>query len=296
MRVFVTGASGFVGGHLVPQLEAQGCEVRAVGMELEISDRRQLEQALSDAPPSVIVHLAAQSSVAASWGDPAECFRTNTLGTLALLRAAATRCPDARILLVSSGDTYGSAQPSDHPYRENDPLRPASPYARSKVAADLMGALAAKRGQDVVRIRAFTHTGAGQTDRFVASSFARQLVVMELGSREPVLRVGNLASLRDFLDVEDVVGAYLKLMEPNVPPGAYNVASGRGIRIQSVLDQLVELSKVDPAVEVDPERFRETDQLVGDARKLEDATGWQPRIPLRTTLTNLIADWRTRLA
>ena len=295
MRVFVTGGSGFVAGHLVPLLEAAGHVVRASGPELEITNQPLLEQALADSEPDTIIHLAAQSSVAASWGDPAECFRTNTLGSLALLRAARARCPQARILLVSSGDTYGSARVSDRPYRESDPLRPESPYARSKVAADLMGALAAQAGQDIVRIRAFTHTGAGQTDRFVASSFARQLAEMEAGLREPVMRVGNLESLRDFLDVHDVVRAYMELMSPDIPIGVYNVASGRGVRIRALLDQLVELSNVDPAVEVDPARVRETDQLVGDASRLEQWTGWQPRIPLRTTLEGLLESWRQQL-
>ena len=119
---------------------------------------------------------------------------------------------------------------------------------------------------------------------------------MEMGLREPVMRVGNLSSLRDFLDVDDVVRAYLKLMDRAVPAGTYNVASGRGVRIQALLEQLIELSHIAPTVEVDPERFRATDQLIGDARKLSDTTGWQPRIPLRTTLANLIADWRARLA
>lgn len=295
MRVFITGGSGFVAGHMLPYLERQGIEVRASGPELEITDQGQLESSFSAAAPDTILHLAAQSSVAASWDDPAESFRTNTLGTLAVLRAAAASCPSARILLVSSGDTYGSAQPSARPYRESDPLRPASPYARSKVAADLMAGLAGRAGLAVVRIRAFSHMGAGQTDRFVASSFARQLAEMEAGLREPVLRVGNLDSLRDFLDVEDVVRAYWELMSPKVPTGVYNVASGRGVRIQNLLDQLVELSRVDPRIEVDPERFRQTDQLVGDAGKLSDATGWQPQVPLGTTLSRLLESWRGRL-
>lgn len=296
MRVFITGGSGFVGGHLRSSLEAEGIEVHSSGPELEITDRGLLERAFQAAAPDAIFHLAAQSSVAASWGDPAECFRTNTLGTLAVLRAARTSCPAARILVVSSGDTYGSAQPSDRPYRECDPLRPTSPYARSKVAADLMARRAGDAGLAVVRIRAFTHVGAGQTDRFVASSFARQLAEMEAGRREPVMRVGNLESLRDFLDVGDVVRAYRDMLSPSLPTGVYNVASGRGIRVQALLDQLIQLSRVDPVIEIDPERFRPTDQLVGDAGKLSAATGWQPQIPLAATLSRLLESWRERLA
>ncbi len=295
MRVFVTGGTGFVGGHLVPLLEAQGCEVRSVGPELEITDRAQLQRAFAQSAPDAVIHLAAQSSVAASMVDPAECFRTNTLGTLALLRAAAASCPDARILLVSSGDIYGNAQPSAPPYRESDALHPASPYARSKLAADLMGAQAAEAGQDVVRSRAFPHTGAGQSDRFVASSFALQLARMEAGLCEPEMAVGNLDSVRDFLDVEDVVRAYALLISPDIPKDVYNIASGRGVRIQAVLDQLVELCGVTPTVAIDPARFRDSDQLVGNADKLEKATGWQPQIPLRTTLSKLLEFWRARV-
>jgi GDP-4-dehydro-6-deoxy-D-mannose reductase len=144
-------------------------------------------------------------------------------------------------------------------------------------------------------VRAFTHIGAGQTDRFVASSFARQVAEIAGGVREPRLSVGNLDSVRDFLDVRDVVDAYCRLVEPGVPADVYNVASGHGVAIRELLDELLDLAGVSAEVEVDPERFRPSDFSVGDASRLRAATGWTPRFPLRETLGGLLDWWRGQI-
>jgi len=175
-------------------------------------------------------------------------------------------------------------------------MAPRSPYAWSKAAAEWLGGLAAREGRDVVRVRAFNHTGAGQSERFVASTFARQVAEIAAGRRPPRMDVGNLSSLRDFLDVDDVVDAYLALLDPAVPADVYNVASGHGITVQSLLDELIAIAGIDPEIRVDPERFRPTDASVGDASRLRAATGWQPRRPLRETLSGLIEGWRAELA
>jgi GDP-4-dehydro-6-deoxy-D-mannose reductase len=196
------------------------------------------------------------------------------------------------VLVVTSGEIYGgSAAPVA--LDEGAPLAPASPYARSKAAAD---ALAAASGLDVVRARSFNHTGPGQGDTYVAASFARQLAEMELGRREPVLHVGNLAAVRDFLDVADVVEAYVRLLDPEVPAGAYNVASGIGRSIADLLDLLVEAAGVRPRIEVDASRWRPDRASIGDAAKLRRATGWSPQIPFETTLARLLDDWRARVS
>jgi nucleoside-diphosphate-sugar epimerase len=295
VRAFVTGAAGFVGRHLVPRLSRAGYEVVATDVELEVSDASAVEAAVASAAPALLVHLAAVSFVPESRADPERTYRVNFLGTRAVLEAAARAAPGARVLLACSADQYGSAEAGAPPFTEASPQQPRSPYAHTKVAADLLGACYAARGLDVVRSRAFNHTGPGQAEGFVLPSFARQAVEIALGRREPVMRVGNLASVRDFLDVEDVLEAYLALADRAVPAGVYNVASGRGVRIGDALEAILRLAGVEPRIEVDPERLRPADQAVGDAKRLHQATGWAPRVAFETTLERLVAHWRERL-
>ncbi len=296
MRAFVTGAKGFVGSHLVPRLEQRGFEVVATDRELDVADAARIESAVGRVKPGLLVHLAALSSVAASWRDPERSYRVNFLGARAVLEAVARSAPRARLLLIGSADQYGSLEPGAAPLDEAAPLRPRSPYARTKTAADLLGAAWAQRGLDVVRVRAFSHTGPGQSDDFVLSSFARQAVEISQGRREPRLRVGNLDSVRDFLDVEDVVEAYDRLCEPSVPAGVYNVASGRGVRIGDALDEILRLAGVRPSIETDPARMRPRDHLVGNATRLRSASGWTPHVSFSETLARLVEDWRQRVS
>jgi GDP-4-dehydro-6-deoxy-D-mannose reductase len=292
MRVFVTGASGFVGQRLLPRLREAGHEAIGADREVDVTRPQDVKRALLRYAPDAVVHLAAMSSVARSWQEPGLCYRLNFLGSRTLLRTLLEVCPDARVLLIGSADQYAATRARERPFDEHTPLRPRSPYARTKAAAELLATgLAEERGLDVVRVRAFNHTGAGQSDRFVASSFARQLAAIRLGRQAPRMRVGNLESVRDFLHVDDVLDAYLALLEPSIPADVYNVASGRASSIQSVLDMLIRISGVEPEIEIDPDRWRETDWLVGDASRLRHATGWQPRIPLESLLRELHAHW-----
>jgi GDP-4-dehydro-6-deoxy-D-mannose reductase len=298
VRVFVTGARGFVGTRLVARLTARGDAVVGADREVDVSRPEALRPALAGAAPDAVVHLAAVSFVPDSWSDPEATFRVNFLGCRTLLEAALTEAPRARVLLVSSGALYGSAPPGAPPFREEAPLRPDSPYAWTKAAADRLGGLYAGRGLDVVRARPFNHTGPGRPDRFVESSFARQIAELELGRRSGPLAVGNLDAVRDFLDVEDVVDAYLALLEPALPGppgGVYNVASGRGRTARQLLDALLAKSPVTPAIVPDPARWRATDASVGDARRLGQATGWQPRRDFDDTLSRLLEHWRAAL-
>jgi GDP-4-dehydro-6-deoxy-D-mannose reductase len=268
----------------------------ATDLELEISDAAAVEAAVARAAPALLVHLAAVSFVPESRAEPERTYRVNFLGARSVLEAAARAAPRARVLLACSADQYGPAALGDPPFTEASPQRPRSPYAYTKVAADLLGACYAARGLDVVRSRSFNHTGPGQGEGFVLPNFARQAVEIALGRREPVMRVGNLDSLRDFLDVEDVLEAYLALADPAVPAGAYNVASGRGVRIGDALDAILRLAGVEPRIEVESQRLRPTDQTLGDATRLREATGWAPRVPFETTLERLLDDWRERLS
>jgi GDP-4-dehydro-6-deoxy-D-mannose reductase len=292
MRVYVTGASGFVGHRLLPRLAGAGHVVIPASADLDITRGDILDAEIAEARPDAAVHLAAQSSVADSRREPASCFRVNYLGTRNLIHSITNHAPGARLLLVGSADEYETTRADANPWHEDAGLRPESPYARTKAAAELLGGLAQARGLDVVRTRSFNHTGRGQDDRFVASSFARQIAEISLGRREPEMQVGNLESVRDFLDVEDVVDAYLRLLDPAVPADVYNIASGAPIQIEELLGTLIELAGVDPVISVNPDFWRRTDQLVGDATRLREATGWRPQIPLRETLGALLAGWQ----
>ncbi len=296
MRVLVTGASGFVGRHLVPHLRARGHELVTTDLELDVSDAAAVARFTARAAPDAIVHLAGVSSVVAARHDPGLTFRVNFLGAHALLEATARHAPHARVLLVGSGEVYGPAERGALPFTEAAPMRPQSPYARSKAAADLLGRTHQDRGLDVVRVRPFNHTGAGQSDVFVASSFAKQLVEIERGTRAGSIEVGNLDSVRDFLDVSDVVEAYALLCEPGAPAGVYNVASGRGVSAGALLECLSALAGVAPRINVAAARLRPTDQSVGDASRLRASTGWTPKVPLEATLERLLAHWRAELS
>jgi GDP-4-dehydro-6-deoxy-D-mannose reductase len=293
--VLVTGSQGFVGKHLLRRLADAGHEPIGRDRELDVTDLASLEAALEEIAPEALIHLAAQASVAVSRDAEELTFRVNVLGSRGVLEAFLRRAPRARVVWVGSGEVYGVSEPGAPPFDESAPLRPRSAYARTKACADLLADDYAARGLDVVRVRPFAHTGAGQTDTYVLPSFARQLAEIAADRREPRLRVGNLDSVRDFLDVEDVVEAYLRLLDPDVPAGVYNLASGVGRRVGDVLDALILRSGSRPRVEVDAERFRPTDHAVGDASRLRAATGWAPRVPLEVTLDRLFTDWSRRV-
>lgn len=296
MRVLVTGASGFVGRRLLPRLRRAGHDVLGTDRETDVTRTEALAAAMARRPPQAVIHLAALSSVARSMREPDACYRINYLGTRALLEAVADTAPAARVLLVGSADAYAATEPADAPLDESTPLRPRSPYARTKAAGELLGRLARANGLDVVCVRAFNHTGPGQSDAFVVPAFARQIAAIASGRAEPVLRVGNLDSIRDFLHVDDVVEAYVRLLDPRVPAAVYHVASASGVSIGQLLEGLLRLAGVEARIEVDPARFRPTDWLVGDATRLRRATGWRPRVALDVLLEDVYADWREREA
>jgi len=308
-RVLITGARGFVGPHLLARLAAAGAEVSGMGPEPDaggltlrgwfVADLREPESlaaALAAARPTHVVHLAAQSSAAASFADATGTFEVNTLGTWRLLEAVRAVAASARVLVVGTGEIYGPQLPGSRT-TEDAPFRPVSPYALSKAAADAAAEVAVRAlGLDVVRVRAFGHVGPGQTTRFFLPAFAEQVAAIESGRSEPVMQVGNLDVVRDLTDVRDVAAAYVALLERGERGGAYNVCRGEGVRLADVTAGLVARARVPLRVEVDPARLRPADvpYLVGDPGRIAAATGWSAVIPLADTVTEVLAEWRAR--
>jgi GDP-4-dehydro-6-deoxy-D-mannose reductase len=279
-RVLVTGPAGFVGGHLRAELGEA-----FVPFEGDVLDPEALGAAVREAQPSALVHLAADSSVAASWEDPARTWRVNVDGTVNVLEAVRRERPEARVLFSSTCEVYGNA--TRFPTPEDEPVRPISPYAVTKAAAELACALP---GVDVVVARSFNHEGPGRDDRFAVGSWTRQIARLEAEGGGTLL-VGDLSAERDVTDVRDVCRAYRLLLDPAVAAGTYNVATGRSVPMERVVELLVGLARVPVQVERDENRLRPADiqKLCGDASKLRAATGWQPEIPLEQTLADALA-------
>ena len=305
--VLVTGAAGFVGPHLARALAARAARVIGHGLDArpieppfsgwqvaDLLDRAALDAAVTAARPDAIVHLEGQSSAARSFEAPEETFQANVVGTWNLLDAVRTHARDARVIVVASSDVYGP-QPEGSRVDESTPFAPVSPYGVSKAAADTVAdAIARAHGLDVVRARAFGHTGPGQDTRFVVPTFARQIAAMEAGLQEPVLRVGNLDVTRDLSDVRDVVAAYVALLERGARGAAYNVCRGEGVKLTDVVARLARMARVEVRVEVDPDRIRPADVawLVGDPDRIARDTGWSAGIPLDTTLADVLEEQR----
>ncbi len=307
--ILVTGVSGFVGPHLARALTAAGARVVGLGLEpgsppglpldgwhtADLGDAPAVADAVARARPDAVVHLAGQSSAARSFADPDGTFRANASGTANLLEAVRAGAPSARVLVVGSGEAYGP-QPEGSRVGEDSPFAPVSPYAASKAEADRIAAAAAGQGLDVVRVRAFSHTGPGQSPVFVVPGWAQQIAAIETGRVEPVLNVGNLEVTRDLSDVRDVVAAYVALLERGERGAAYNVCRGEGVRLSDVVRRMVALAKVPVRVETDLTRMRPADVpwLVGDPSRIARATGWQASIPLERTLEDVLEEWRGR--
>ena len=275
--MLVTGPNGFVGRHLRTELGEA-----FVPYEGDVLDAAGLTAAVRDVRPDAIVHLAALSSVADSWADVTEVWRVNVLGTVNVAEATRAEGRDPRLLFVSSGEVYG--RPSQIPTPEDEPIAPVSPYGASKAAAELACRQAV---DDLVIARSFPHIGPGQDERFAAASWAGQLA--RLGA-EGELRVGDLDVERDLSDVRDFCRAYRLLLDPKVPAGTYNVASGTLVPLRRVLDLLIEAAGIHVNVIRDDARLRPSDirTVAGDARRLRSATGWQPEIPLEQTLEDIL--------
>ncbi|MCB1004582.1 MAG: GDP-mannose 4,6-dehydratase [Acidimicrobiales bacterium] len=295
MKALITGAHGFVGRYLTEHLESEGDVVVGVDRHEgpDLLDADGWRSLVEGVQPDAVYHLAGQADVGGSWSARLETFRANAEGTLNVL-SAAIDAEVPRVLAVSSADVYGRVTQAELPLDEDSPLRPVSPYAASKVAADFLALQAfLGRGLGVLRVRAFNHLGAGQTDRFVASALAHRVARNELEGGD-VVPVGNLTPRRDFTDVRDVVRAYRLLVQRGEAGEVYNVCSGHDVAVAELAEQLVLLAERPMRLEADPSLQRPVDipVLRGDNTRLRTATGWTPQIPLHQTLADLLDHWR----
>lgn len=319
MNIFITGITGMVGSHLAEYVLAQhpDCEVHGLvrwrsplvnietikgKVHLHQGDLRDLSSLITifnKVKPARIFHLAAQSYVDQSFVAPADTLTTNVVGTCNLLDAVRhVGLADTRIHICSSSEVYGQVRPDEVPITEANVLRPASPYAVSKVGEDMIALqyfLSWK--MPIMRTRMFTHTGPRRGDVFAESSFALQIALIEAGRQENVVRVGNLDSVRTLSDVRDAVHAYWLLLEKGTPGEVYNIGGNETMTIGELLETLKSLAKVPVRHEVDPRRLRPSDVTlqIPDISKFQQATGWVPKIPARQTLEDLLNYQRDRV-
>lgn len=311
-KCLITGCEGFIGSHLADLLLEKGLEVYAmvysdaknidhlkdkiVILSCDMNDDGRVEEVVREAMPEYIFHLAAQSFVTVSWEDPKLTLRTNILGTLNLLESVRKMETDPLIEIVGSSAVYGPRSEDELPMREETDFRPTSFYAVSKVGEEMLGYLYAKvYGMGVIRVRPFNMTGPRKTED-ACSDFTKGLVEIEKGLRD-VLEVGNLDTVRDFTDGRDAVKALWLLAEKGVPGEAYSLCSGKGHKMKDILEKAISLSGLkDVKVRQVPKKMRPYDDpiYVGDNSKLR-GLGWEPKIPIEKTLSDMLDYWRRNL-
>lgn len=302
--VLVTGGRGFVGRYLLSALRARlsaeaivHCLDRHGSEAVDLLDAGRVRAFVARARPDLIVHLAAQSSVGQSAGKAAATWRVNVGGTVNLAEAVADECPDATFAFSSSAEIYGTAFNGGQ-VDETTPPVPQSVYARTKYAAEQALADTLRPENRLIVFRPSNHSGAGQDGRFVLPAFAQQVAAIEAGRQPATMQVGSLTAERDFLDVRDVVDAYVRVLA--TPGGCarqtYNIASGHPVAIARLLDHLLKLSSVPITVESDPARMRPSEvartEVASD--RIRALTGWAPRVALRETVKDVLEGCRHR--
>jgi GDP-4-dehydro-6-deoxy-D-mannose reductase len=317
VRALVTGASGFVGGHLAEHLIAEGDlvvglsasghwpralahlgqSIRLERFNLVEQGEAELVELIRRKQPEVIYHLAAQSNPQGSLADPRGTWALNLGGSLNLLEAVKASGQSPRVVLVGSGVCYGNPAPEWIPVAECCPLRPPNPYAASKAAVDMLGIQHyLTHATDVVVVRPFNHAGPRQSPRYVLAALALQVAEVEVGQRD-CLEVGNLDVIRDFTDVRDVARAYRLVAQHGRAGEIYNLGTGQGTKIAVALEQLQSIARAPVPIRVDAARVRSSDQLllIANAGKLRAAVGWEPRYEIEQTLTDMLAFYRQML-
>jgi len=309
VRYLITGCFGFVGKYLVEAIQRAEPAAEIIAIDrapapasfpavtrahvLDLLDLALVSDVISREHPNRLVHLASLSSVGRSWQEPITSFTNNTNIFLNVLDCVRKHSPTTRVLSIGSSEQYGLVTESDLPLRETSPQRPLSPYAVARVAQEHLGEVYVRGyGLDIVATRSFNHLGAGQSSQFVISAIAKQFAELARGQRDRI-RVGTTSVIRDFLDVRDVVAAYLALLARGTTGEVYNICNGRGLSIAEIIAMLADIAKVTPVIETDPELVRPVENavVVGDHTKITTAVGWQPTIALETALRDVYDFW-----
>lgn len=311
-KAMVLGAAGFVGGYLIRHLHDDlGMEVYATKLpqetldnlpasiyDLDILKKENIVSLLYDIRPDYIFHLAAQSSVSVAWNNPQLTIDINIKGAVNVMDAVRELYYKPRVVVIGSGEEYGHIRPGETPIKEDNRTCPGNIYAATKACQNMIGSIYAKAyDMELVMVRAFNHIGPKQSPIFVVSDFCKQVAEIEKGLREPVMYVGNLSAKRDFTDVRDVVRAYGLLAENGVKGETYNVGRGKAYEIREILDMIVKESFCDIKVEIDPAKIRPVDVPIieADISKLQEATQWEPEIPIKQTVKEVLNYWRKKL-
>lgn len=314
-KVLITGISGFAGNHLARFLLAKN-SYDIIGtyyskeslsvlsdilphlacMHIDLTDAEKTKKIISEHQPDLIFHLAALTSPAESFKSPLFTITSNVAMQVNLLEAIKnSNLLDTKVLIVSSADIYGIVEAADLPIDENTGFRPTNPYAVSKLTQDYLGLqYVISHNLQIIRVRPFNHIGDGQSSQFVVSSFAKQIAEIEKLQKEPILRVGNIQTKRDFTDVRDIVAAYTLILEKGKIGEVYNIGSGVAYKIADILDRLLALSAVNITVKIDETLLRPSDtpELVCDNTKLVEQTGWKPHYSIDDTLKTILDYWR----
>jgi GDP-4-dehydro-6-deoxy-D-mannose reductase len=289
-KVLLTGASGFVGRHVLEQWS--DCEPLedAAGI-VDLTDAGRVASRVQGQNYSAVLHLAGETFVPSSFENPGHTFHVNVVGTVNLLSALVRGGFTGRFLYVSSGEVYGKVPAERLPIHESLPLQPGNPYAASKVAAEAACEYWRRgAGVDLVVARPFNHIGPGQDRRFAIADFARQLARIKLGPAPAELDVGNVEVTRDFTDVRDVVAAYRAIIETPAASGTYNVCAGKEMRLRDMIMEMAQILGVEVELKVNPSKLRSNDlaRVRGDSGRLRSDTGWRPGIPLSESLRDIV--------
>lgn len=285
--------------HLIPLINRKE-RIRLVYGDLR--DSASIDHVFKETKPDYVFHLAAQSFPQTSFTAPLDTYETNIQGTSRVLEAIRHHCKEAIVHVCASSEVFGRVPKEKLPIKEDCTFHPASPYAISKVGTDLVGRFYAEAyHMTVMTTRMFTHTGPRRGDVFAESSFAKQIAMIEKGLIPPVIKVGNLASLRTIADVRDAVHAYYLLVTHDPCPGEfYNIGGKFSCKVGELLNDLISLSTMKDkiTIAVDPERLRpiDADLQIPDTSKFEKHTGWKPVIKYETTIADLLSYWRERIA
>lgn len=300
-RALVTGSNGFVGKYLQAELRDHGYHV--IGMDLcaeehtcqaDLLDLEQVKQVVKQVQPDIVIHLAGQADVAASWKIPQKTMEVNLVGAINLMESVRAYNSGVRIVLVGSSDQYGTLGTAGVSVSENVSMKPQTPYAVSKLAQEEMAKVYIRSyGMNICMTRSFNHGGAGQREGFLISDFSAGIARVEKGMQQK-LRVGNLTAHRDFTHVKDVARAYRLIAEKGQTGETYNVGSGITYSAQEILNRLCAMAKCEISVEQDPAKMRPSDTPVicCDHTKLTEHTGWEPWRSLGDILLDSLEYWR----